>query len=89
MRVSFRGEDARSFVLKESYLEKLSKKGSFDPTLYLGEVPALESGEPGTESSKVNGLFFWYLLSAPGDSVLVGLAPKSVESKKCFSPCFT
>lgn len=57
-KVSRLGEP-RSVALKESYLEKLSKKEfSAPPPLYRGEVAALEAGEPGTESSNPNGLFF-------------------------------
>ncbi|KAL0368770.1 UNVERIFIED_CONTAM: HMG1/2-like protein [Sesamum calycinum] len=51
-RFSLPGEELRPRVLKESYLEKLSTKGSLESMLYLGELPALEIGVPGTESSK-------------------------------------
>lgn len=48
------GEGSESCIPKESYLEKLSKKGPFDSMLYLeGELPDLDTGVPGTESSKV------------------------------------
>ena len=76
--------EPRSVALKESYLEKLSKKEfSAPPPLYHGEVPAREAGEPGTESSNPNGLFFWKKLLLPcGESLFLGLAVKLLESKK-------
>lgn len=75
-------ENPLSCMLKESNLEKLSKL-SDDASLYLGgEFPNLESGVLGTESSNLNGLFFWKVLSAVGDSVLTGLPPKLLDPKK-------
>lgn len=87
--VSLREEESWSCVLKESNLDILLKKWSPDASPYLGgELPALESGELGTESSNLNGLFFWNMLSAWGDPVLPGL-PNSLDSKKYFSPCLS
>lgn len=75
-------ENPLSCTLKESNLEKLSK-WSDDASLYLGgEFPNLESGVLGTESSNLNGLFLWKVLSAVGDSVLIGLPPKLLDPKK-------
>lgn len=69
-----------SFI--ESNLVELSKECS---TLYLGGELELNSGVLGIESAK-NELFsfFWNKPSELGESILMGLRPKSPESKKEF-----
>jgi hypothetical protein len=62
-------------VLKESNLEKLSKEGP-GASYLCGELFELKSGVLGTESSKLNALFFWKKPPAWGDSVLTGSRPK-------------
>jgi hypothetical protein len=70
-------------LLKESNLEKLSKecleklsKEGPAPSYLCGELLELKSGVLGTESSKLNALFFWKKPPACGDSVLIGSRPK-------------
>lgn len=52
--LSGKGDNPLSCMLKESNFEKLSKSPA---SLYLGELPNLDKGVAGTESSKVKGLF--------------------------------
>lgn len=61
-------------MLKESNLEKLSKEGP-DPSYLCGELLELKSGVLGTESSKLNALFFGKKPPACGESVLIGSRP--------------